>query len=119
MSLVSLTFGSKNTYKPFGKTVEVIRPWDNIRIDPQTENRLEVKKISTFLNFEHPYIIGEMLQGAVCEGMKGICNGVEFTVDEVNSKYGSIAKSGMTVGIVAKGLSKEQIKEGEVIILMQ
>ena len=51
--------------------------------------------------------------------MKGLCNGIEFTVEEVNSKYGSIAKAGMTVGIVVKGISKEQINAGEVIILMQ
>lgn len=119
MSLVSLTFGSNRQQMSVGKTVEVIRPWDSIRIDPAVENRLEVKKVSTFLNFDFPYIIGEILQGAVCEGMKGTCNGIEFTVEEVNSKYGSIAKAGMTIGIVVKGISKEQINAGEVITLMQ
>jgi len=115
LSLVSLTFGERrNNFSRYSE-IEVLTPADCIKIDPNVENRLEVVKSCFFFKHNEPYIVGNIVSGVVAENMRGKLNGKEFEIVEVNSKYGCIGKKGMTIGLMVKGLTNEQIAKGATI----
>lgn len=118
MSLVSLTFGEKRNSFSVSAAIQVTRPADCIKIDPNIENRLEVVKSCYFFKNNEPYIVGNIVSGAVAERMRGTVNGKSFEVIELDSKYGDagIAKKGMTVGLSVKGLENETIEKGTSIL---
>ncbi len=118
MSLVSLTFGEKrNNFTNTGIAIQIIRPSDCIKIDPNAENKIEVVKCCFFFKTNEPYIVGNIISGAVCERMRGTVNGKEFEIIELDSKYGDAgkAKKGMSIGLTVKGLENEIIEKGTVI----
>lgn len=118
VSLVSLTFGERrNNFTNTGIAIQVIRPADCIKIDPNAENKIEVVKSCIFFQKTEPYIVGNVVSGAICEQMRGTVNGKEFEIIELDSKYGAAgkAKKGMTVGLTVKGLEREEIQKGTVI----
>jgi translation elongation factor EF-1alpha len=95
------------------------RPEDHIKVLPGSEPRLEVQKVSTFLGFDGVYIIGKVTSGVVAPNMKGtIQTGKKFSISEIESKYPNCAvgKQGMTIGISAHGVSKDEILQGSTII---
>ncbi len=118
MGLVSLTFGEKRNSFSVASAIQVIRPADCIKIDPAIENRLEVVKSCFFFKHNEPYIVGNIVSGAVAQGMQGTVNGKSFEIIELDSKYGSagIAKKGMSVGLSVKGLENEIIERGTEIV---
>ena len=116
MSLITLTFGAGNPATPCFET-EVVSPQDSIRIYPWEKNKLCVKKVSCFYNEPEVYIMGEIVSGAISEGMSGEVNGKHFTVKELNCKYrnSTVAKRGMTIGISVEGISREEIEKDSII----
>lgn len=95
--------------------VKVIsRPEDRIRVQDGAEPKLQVQKVSTFLGFDGVYIIGKVTSGCISTDMVGQTNGRRFTISEIESKYPNcqVAKEGMTIGISAHGIGKEDIQEG-------
>jgi translation elongation factor EF-1alpha len=120
MSLVSLTFGEGRNKMSVSSELQVLsRPEDHIKVLPGSEPRLEVQKVSTFLGFDGVYIIGKVTSGVVAPNMKGtIQTGKKFSISEIESKYPNCAvgKQGMTIGISAHGVSKDEILQGSTII---
>lgn len=120
MSLVSLTFGEGRNKMSVQSELQVLsRPVDHIKVSPGAEPKLEVQKVSTFLGFDGVYIIGKVTSGVVSASMMGIStSGKTFKISEIESKYPNCAvgKQGMTVGISAHGVSKDDITQGSVII---
>lgn len=94
------------------------RPSDHIKVTPGMEPKLEVQKVSTFLGFDGVYIIGKVTSGIVSPSMMGVSkNGKMFKITEIESKYPNcgVGKQGMTIGISAHGVSKDEIMQGNVI----
>lgn len=118
MGLVSLTFGERRNSFSVSAAIQVIRPADYIKIDPAVENRVEVVKSCFFFKHNEPYIVGNIVSGAVAEGMQGTVNGKTFEIIELDSKYGNagIAKKGMSVGLSVRGLENEIIEKGATIV---
>ena len=118
MSLVSLTFGERRNNFAWAPHIQVMRPSDNIKADPCVENKIEVLKSCFFYKHDEPYIVGNIISGVVSDKMRGVVNGKCFEIEELNSKYGDagIAKQGMTIGIMARGLKNEEIQKGAVIV---
>jgi translation elongation factor EF-1alpha len=119
MSLVSLTFGDGRNKMSVQSELQVLsRPSDHIRVAPGSEPKLEVQKVSTFLGFDGVYIIGKVTSGVVAPTMMGVsANGKVFKISEIESKYPNCAvgKQGMTIGISAHGISKEDVAQGATI----
>lgn len=118
MSLISLTFGEKRNSLSWQPEIQVIRPADCIKIIPGVENKAEVVKSCFFYQQNEPYIVANIVSGVVSEKMKGKLNGKSFEIVELNSKYGNagIAKKGMTIGLMVKGLENETIQKGTTIV---
>lgn len=118
MSLVSLTFGEKRNSFSVAPCIQVTRPADCIKVDPNIENKMEVVKSCFFFKHNEPYIVGNIVSGVVSEKMRGTVNGKSFDIIELDSKYGDagIAKKGMTIGLSVKGLTNENIDKGTVIV---
>lgn len=115
MSLVSLTFGDgkKMSYEA---PIQVVRPFDKFKDNPNVENRLEVKKACVFYNHKELYIVGKIISGVVSEQMEGFINGTRFKVIELESKHaGPIAGAGMTIGLVIPHLEEGLIKNGDLV----
>ncbi len=94
------------------------RPVDHIKVAPGAEPKLEVQKVSTFLGFDGVYIIGKVTSGIVSSAMLGVStSGKKFKISEIESKYPNCAvgKQGMTIGISAHGVGKEDIAQGSTI----
>jgi hypothetical protein len=120
MSLTSLTFGNnKNVYKSavdFGNENNVLRPLDGIAVKPNVANRVEVKKVCEFVGHNFVYVVGEVKEGVVFDNMKGTIGENTFKIVEVESRLAmGKAKKGMTVGLTITGISKEDIKGGEIL----
>lgn len=120
VSLVSLTFGnSKNVYRSsvdYGNENGVLRPLDNIKVNPNVANRVEVKKVCEFVGHNFVYVVGEVKEGVILDNMKGKVGESTFQVVEVESKLAmGKAKKGMTVGLTITGISKEDIRGGEIL----
>jgi hypothetical protein len=62
--------------------------------------------------------VANIVSGVVSEKMRGLLNGKSFEIMELNSKYGNagIAKKGMTIGLMVKGLENETIEKGTTIV---
>ena len=118
MSLISLTFGEKRNSFSIEPQIQVTRPADCIKIVPGVENKAEVVKSCFFYQHNEPYIVANIVSGVVSEKMKGTLNGKSFEIIELNSKYGNagIAKKGMTIGLMVKGLENETIQKGTTIV---
>lgn len=118
MSLISLTFGEKRNSFSWQPEIQVIRPADCIKIVPGVENKAEVVKSCFFYQHNEPYIVANIVSGVVSEKMRGTLNGKSFEIVELNSKYGNagIAKKGMTIGLMVKGLENETIQKGTTIV---
>ncbi|QQR92365.1 MAG: hypothetical protein IPJ89_04380 [Candidatus Iainarchaeum archaeon] len=94
------------------------RPVDHIKVAPGSEPKLEVQKVSTFLGFDGVYIIGKVTSGVVAPTMMGVSStGKTFKISEIESKYPNctVGKQGMTIGISAHGIGKEDIAQGATI----
>ena len=120
MSLTSLTFGNnKNVYKSavdFGNENNVLRPLDGICVKPNVANRVQVKKVCEFVGHNFVYVVGEVKEGVIFDNMKGTLGESTFKVVEVESRLAmGKAKKGMTVGLTITGISKEDIKGGEIL----
>jgi hypothetical protein len=117
MSLISLTFGDRKNNFSCGPEIQVTRPSDCIKAIPGVENRVEVVKSCFFYKQNEPYIVANIVSGVVSEKMTGSLNGKSFEIVELNSKYGNagIAKKGMTIGLMVKGLENEAIPKGTTI----
>ena len=118
MSLISLTFGERRNSFSIAPQIQVTRPADCIKIIPGVENRVEVVKSCFFYQHNEPYIVANIVSGVVSEKMKGTLNGKSFEILELNSKYGNagMAKKGMTIGLMVKGLENETIEKGATIV---
>ena len=120
VSLVSLTFGnSKNVYKSavdFGNENNVLRPLDGIAVKPNIANRVEVKRVCQFVGHNFLYVVGEVKEGVIFDKMKGKLGENNYEIVEVESKLAmGKAKKGMTVGLTITGISKDDIKGGEIL----
>lgn len=115
MSLVSLTFGSGKSQFSVRPAIAVLNPWDKIKVDPSIENKVEVKKVCQFLGCEEVYIVGQITSGVVTDRMKGHNKDFTFEIVELESKYRGVAKQGMTVGLLVKGISKEAVCRGDTL----
>ena len=117
MSLISLTFGNKKT--PFSRfeSISITTPLDKIKINPLEENKVKVRKVCQFLGDSNLYLVCEVVAGAVCERMKANHCGNTLEIVEIDSKYpgAKAAKKGMTVGISVSGVSREDVKAGELV----
>ena len=117
MSLVSLTFGSGKSQFSVKPAIAVINPWDKIKVDPTVENKVEVKKVCQFLGCEEVYVVGQITSGVVTGQMKGSSRDKTFEIVELESKYGhNVAKQGMTVGLLIKGIPKELVCRGDTLV---
>ena len=115
MSLVSLTFGAGKSEFSVKPAIAIINPWDKLRVDPTIENKVEVKKVCQFLGCDEVYIVGQITSGVLCEQMKGCVKGNNFDIVELESKYKGMAKQGMTVGLLVKGIAKETVCRGDTL----
>lgn len=115
MSLVSLTFGTGKSEFSVKPAISVINPWDRIKVDPNVENKVEIKKVCQFLGCEEVYIVGQITSGVVSDQMNGLIKGSMFEIVELESKYRGVAKQGMTVGLLVKGVSKDQFCRGDTL----
>ena len=120
VSLVSLTFGNnKNVYKSavdYGNQNGVSRPLDNLKVNPNIANTVEVKKVCQFVGHNFLYIVGTVKEGVIFDKMKGSLGDSNYEIIEIESKLAvGKAKKGMTVGLTITGISKEDIKGGEIL----
>ena len=114
MSLVTLTFGYGKEKMSYSEIV-VCRPEDNIRVRAGIPNTVEVIKTATFYGQADAYLVTKITSGVVRDGMVGCLEGKEFKVIEVESKYGNVGKTGMTIGIMTEGLSQDEVQKGSII----
>ncbi len=110
MSLVSLTFGGEKRYN-VSPHIAISTPAGRIeeKIARGGEGRALVKKACRFYGQENVYIVAEVIEGLLGEGMKAFLEDRQLRVVEIESKYGSSAKKGMTVGIMLSGASEEEL----------
>lgn len=123
MSLVTLAFGNKNRASTgTGTHISVSTPSDRIaRAMTKSENakgEVLVRKACMFYGLDDIYVVAEVQDGFVCEGMKAFSNSnKEYELIALESKYGTNAKKGMTVGLTFKGISEEDFPIGSTIRL--
>ena len=113
MSLVSLTFGAGKSEFSVKAPIQVLTPEDQIHVQPGVENKAQVKKACQFLGQTDVYLVAQVVSGVVASSMKGEINGRGFEIVELESKYGKrIAKTGMTIGLTVRGISKDAFSQG-------
>ena len=121
MSLVSLTLGrekSSEIQEPVARqpAIQVTSPEDLITINPEVENKVEIKKACQFLGHSDVYLVAQIMTGVVSHKMKGYLDGKNFEIVELESKLGSrIAKEGMTIGLTVRGLPRDAFEKGKVV----
>ncbi|MFH1664230.1 MAG: hypothetical protein ABH986_05520 [archaeon] len=117
MSLISLTFGNKKNSFSVSSAIQIVRPADCLVSKAGIENTVRVVKSCFFFKQKEPYIVANIVSGIVSEKMCGTVNGRNFEIVELESKYGDagIAKKGMTIGLMVKGLENEVIESGSTI----
>ncbi len=118
MSLTALTFGNKKNSFSVSSAIQITRPSDFIVSNSNEENSAKVIKSCFFFQQVEPYILANVVSGVVSEKMYGTINGKKFEIVELESKYGDagIAKKGMTIGLIVKGLEHETIESGTTIL---
>ncbi|MBU2476759.1 hypothetical protein KKG83_04775 [Candidatus Micrarchaeota archaeon] len=118
MSLTALTFGKKKNSFSASAVIQITRPSDLIVSHSNEENSAKVIKSCFFFQQNEPYILANVVSGVVSEKMYGVIDGKKFEIVELESKYGyeGIAKKGMTIGLIVKGLEREIIESGTTIL---
>ncbi len=119
MSLVTLAFGSKNR-NPTATINGISTPSDRIRQRiEKTENAtgtVEIVKACSFYgDSDEAYLVGNVLEGFVGEGMVVTYKDKEIELVEIESKYGNNAKQGMTIGISLKGVTEADFELGSTL----
>ncbi|MBU0661966.1 hypothetical protein KKH30_00475 [Candidatus Micrarchaeota archaeon] len=117
MSLISLTFGKGREAMVVQPHIQITNPQDSFREVEGVENRVEVVKVCKFFNSEGVYVVGKVLSGVIAERMRANVNGWECEITELECKYkgADVAKEGMTVGLMVRGVEKEAFGSGEVL----
>jgi len=115
MSLVTLTFGYGKQNFSVPPMMHISHPKDHIKIDPDSENKLEVLKIVTFYKNPELYIVGRVISGAVKEDMQCTFRGQEIGISCFDSHLKGIGKQGMVVGFNIQGISKKELSKGDVL----
>ncbi|MFH1256639.1 MAG: hypothetical protein V1494_05090 [Candidatus Diapherotrites archaeon] len=117
MGLVSLTFGEGRNSFSVAPQISIIQPMDGLRVDPNIENKLEVKKVCQFLGHDDLYIVGEVKSGVVGETMCSKIGDNTLEIVELECKFRGArkAKPGMMIGITCKGAPREAIDKGLVL----
>lgn len=115
MSLVTLTFGYGKQDFSVPSMMHVSYPKDHIKLDPNTENKLEVLKVTTFYNCPDVYLVGRVISGVVKETMHSRFQGKEITVSKLDSQLKGIGKQGSVVGFNIEGFSPEDISKGTIL----
>lgn len=115
MSLITLTFGNKYHEQASlrFKDKTVTRPLDGLA--PKGPAKFEVKKVSQFFGDRNIYLVGIIESGVLAEQMKATIGEKTGRIVELESKFGTTAKKGMTAGIVVAGLDKEDVLAGQKI----
>lgn len=117
MSLVSLTFGSGKAQSVSGIRMFVQKPLQNLKINPNEENKLEVIKASQFFGHENVFVIAKVASGVLLQDMSVDVNGkICKIVGEIESKLGKTnAKKGMLVSFFLQGIDKDELQKGQVV----
>ncbi len=96
--------------------IQVTTPADLITINPEVENKVEIKKACQFLGHSDVYLVAQIMSGVISHKMKGYVEGKSFDIVELESKLGSrIAKEGMTIGLTVRGLPRDSFDKGKVV----
>ncbi|MCR4369371.1 MAG: hypothetical protein NUV67_05700 [archaeon] len=117
MSLVTLTFGAKSK-ESFNATphAAISTPEDRMRErmakNGATGGVALVRKACRFFSLEEVYLVAEVKDGFLAEGMTATLNGRNVEVLGVESKYGNAAQKGMTVGITVRGVAQSDFSDG-------
>ena len=96
--------------------VQVTRPGELIDVSPSDENKLEVVKADQFYGHEDVLIIGKVVSGQIKVGMSTECFGKKVKVIAIESKYGKIARTGLTIGITLLPGNKQAFKPKDLIL---
>lgn len=113
MSLITLTFGYKGEINNTPHSV-ISTPADRIneKIQENTFGLVTIEKTCKFYGQDDVFIVAKVNEGFVSNNMKATLNGEEIEIVEVDSKYGSNAKKGMTIGISVRGINEKQLAKG-------
>ena len=116
MSLITLTFGYKAEIANTPQTV-ISTPADRInqQIQESGFGSVTVEKTCKFYGQEEVFIVAKVNEGFVSNNMKATLNGQEIEIVDVDSKYGSNAKKGMTIGIGVKGINESRLPKGTIL----
>ena len=97
----------------------VENPWDSIRIDPNKENKLQVQRVSSFYGEPDVIIIGKVVSGVITDKMKLKFGEQEVPILKMDSKYRTMGKEGMTIGITVRGVYKDDFQKDSCITFVQ
>ena len=113
MSLITLTFGYKGEINDTPHST-ISTPSDRIneKIKENTFGSVTIQKTCKFYGQEDVFIVAKVNEGFISNSMKATLNGQEIEIVGMDSKYGSNAKKGMTIGISVKGINEKQLQRG-------
>lgn len=97
----------------------VENPWDSVRIDPNKENKLQIQKVSAFYGEPDVMIIGKVVSGVITDKMKLKFRDQEVPILKMDSKYRTMGKEGMTIGITLRGVYKDDFQKDGLITFTQ
>ncbi|HIH09761.1 MAG TPA: hypothetical protein HA254_03760 [Candidatus Diapherotrites archaeon] len=119
MSLVTLTFGKKETnYAPTAHAVissPETRMNHGIAQPGSKKGKLLVKKACRFYSHDHIFVLAHVEDGFITENMKAQLEDREIQIVEVESKFGHNAKKGMPVGVFLSGIDETELAAGTVL----
>jgi len=119
MSLISLTFGERKMSEIKSPHITISTPESRLKETFSkmqfVEGKAEIKKTCTFYAQEEVFALLQVTEGLIGENMKAYYDGRKLQILGIESKYGSYARKGMTVGVTLRGITKDELEQGKLI----